>query len=217
LGAKRKKTEDSVEDPNSTIGQDLVNGGKQFAGELTGSADFARSIQNFRNGNLVSGSTRLLLSGIKGTLFATGFGSVFSRMAGAFESAVGRVGSMIETEFSGAPLVQGELKASALLNGDLSTPIYRLAGGDAPLMGRSWTTVDPRSFSSLAEFKQAAGIGSWNTGETILIGQLKSFEGAVGRTALPIEGIPNPWLPEIRLNGPAEQMVHLLETISTAQ
>lgn len=92
-------------------------------------------------------------------------------------------------------------------------PIYRLAGGDAPLMGRSWTTLDPRSFSSIAEFKQAAGIGSWNTGESLLIGRLRSFDGAVGRTALPIDGIPRPWVPEIRLNGPAEQMIDLIQTV----
>ncbi|MDY6832780.1 MAG: RHS repeat-associated core domain-containing protein [Thermodesulfobacteriota bacterium] len=118
-------------------------------------------------------------------------------------------------EFSGAPLVQGELKASSLLNNDLSTPIYRLAGGDAPIMGRSWTTIDPRSFPSVSSFKQAAGIGSWNTGETIVIGRLKSFEGAVGRTALPVEGMPNPWVPEIRLNASAGELVNVLEVIST--
>jgi RHS repeat-associated protein len=116
-------------------------------------------------------------------------------------------------EFSGAPLIQGELKASALLKGELSIPIYRLAGGDAPVMGRSWTGLDPRSFPSIDAFKQTAGIGSWNTGETLVIGRLKSFDGAVGRTALPIEGIPKPWAPEIRLNGPAEQMVDVLDTV----
>jgi hypothetical protein len=123
----------------------------------------------------------------------------------------------VATEFSGAPLVQGELKTSALLKGDLSTPIYRLAGGDAPHMGRSWTTIDPRSFSNIPDFKQAAGIGSWNTGDTILIGRLRSLSGAVGRTALPIEGIPNPWLPEIRLNRPAAEMIDLLETVPAAR
>tara|TARA_B100001093_G_C26738479_1_gene975568 strand:- start:617 stop:1249 length:633 start_codon:yes stop_codon:yes gene_type:complete len=73
-------------------------------------------------------------------------------------------------EFSGAPLVQGELKAWSLLKGDLSTPIYRLSGGDAPLDGRSWTTLDPRTFSSMDEYKIAAGIGDWNTAETLSIG-----------------------------------------------
>lgn len=121
--------------------------------------------------------------------------------------------SFNKLEFSGAPLVQGELKSSALLKGDLSTPIYRLAGGEAPAMGRSWTTIDPRSFDSIEDYMKAAGIGDWNEGTELLTGTLKSFDGAVGRTALPIEGNPNPWLPEIRLNGPAEDLVDVQEII----
>jgi hypothetical protein len=127
----------------------------------------------------------------------------------AFDAA--RYSSRIE--FSGAPLVQGELKSSSLLKGDLSTPIYRLAGGEAPTMGRSWTTVDPRGFDSIEDYMKAAGIGEWNEGTELAIGTLKSFDGAVGRTALPIEGNPNPWLPEIRLNGPAEDLVDVTEII----
>ena len=124
---------------------------------------------------------------------------------------VGITGSKLE--FSGAALVQGELKASALLKSDLSTPIYRLAGGDAPVMGKSWTTLDPRVFQNISAFKQAAGIGPWNTGETLVIGRLKKVDGAVGRTALPHEGNPDPWVPEIRLNEPTEQMVDILQIV----
>lgn len=80
-------------------------------------------------------------------------------------------------------------------------------------MGRSWTTLDPRSFPSIETFKKAAGIGSWNTGETLVVGRLRTIEGAEGRTALPVEGIPAPWVPEIRLNAPAQQMIDVLEVI----
>ena len=100
-----------------------------------------------------------------------------------------------------------------MLKGDLSTPIYRLSGGDAPLDGRSWTTLDPRTFNNMDEYKIAAGIGDWNTAETLSIGTLKSFEGAVGRTALPIPTSTKPWVPEIRLNGSTTDMIDVQKII----
>ena len=138
----------------------------------------------------------------------------------AGENIITKLDSVIPqnlSEFSGAPLAQGELKSWSLLKGDLDSPVYRLAGGDAPTMGKSWTTIDPRSFESIEDFKFAAGIGDWNTAEKLVIGRLKSFEGAVGRTALPIPGVNKPWAPEIRLNKPAEEMIDVQEIIQLDQ
>tara|TARA_B100001093_G_C26738479_1_gene975567 strand:- start:466 stop:627 length:162 start_codon:yes stop_codon:yes gene_type:complete len=45
------------------------------------------------------------------------------------------------------------------------------------------------------------------------LGLKNSFEGAVGRTALPIPSSTKPWVPEIRLNGPTTEMIDVQEVI----
>ncbi len=82
-------------------------------------------------------------------------------------------------------------------------PAYRLWGEGTIEAGRSWTTVNPRSFATAEEFKQAAGLGEWvRPPYNIASGEFRTLEGVSSRTALPVQTAPNPWLPELRVQPP---------------
>ncbi len=82
-------------------------------------------------------------------------------------------------------------------------PVYRLWGEGTIEAGGSWTTVDPRLFRTIEEFKQAAGIGAWvRPPYKIATGQFRTLEGVTSRPALPVPQAPNPWLPELRVSPP---------------
>lgn len=82
-------------------------------------------------------------------------------------------------------------------------PAYRLWGEGTIEAGRSWTTVNPRSFATAEEFKQAAGLGEWvRPPYRIATGEFRALEGVSSRTALPVQTAPNPWLPELRVQPP---------------
>jgi RHS repeat-associated protein len=60
--------------------------------------------------------------------------------------------------------------------------IYRVFGGEAGGLGRSWTTVAP---DAVADFRAAAGLFEGNTAEYVITARLQSLEGVSLRTALP--------------------------------
>ncbi len=60
--------------------------------------------------------------------------------------------------------------------------IYRVFGGEARGLGRSWTTVAP---DAVADFRAAGGLFEGNTAEYVATARLRSLEGVTFRTALP--------------------------------
>jgi RHS repeat-associated protein len=63
--------------------------------------------------------------------------------------------------------------------------VYRAWGGGSRPWGASWTRVDP---STIANFRDAAGLPSANTGQFVSVGRLVSTEGVQARAALSLEG-----------------------------
>ena len=59
--------------------------------------------------------------------------------------------------------------------------VYRVFGGDAQAMGRSWTTISP---GAVGDYRAAAGLPTGNTGRFVAEGTLTSSRGVVSRAAL---------------------------------
>jgi RHS repeat-associated protein len=74
------------------------------------------------------------------------------------------------------------------------TTLYRVFGGDAQGLGRSWTTVDP---AAVDNFRRASGIFPANTGQFVAEGRLANTSGVVVREALPGPGNIGGGLPEV--------------------
>ena len=53
-------------------------------------------------------------------------------------------------------------------------PVYRIYGGNSPLWGSYWTYTDP---GSVPNWFNAAGVGTWNAGTDIALGDLVNPEG----------------------------------------
>jgi RHS repeat-associated protein len=60
--------------------------------------------------------------------------------------------------------------------------IYRVFGGEARALGRSWTTVAP---DAVSDFRAAAGLFEGNTGKFVITARLKSLEGLSVQHSLP--------------------------------
>ena len=86
--------------------------------------------------------------------------------------------------------------ALAKLKCTVGQKVFRVFGGPAPLYGRSWSPVDPRTVFG---WRAAAGVEtSWgNTGEQLAEGYLVKADGCQARTSLPSPSNPSPYLPEI--------------------
>jgi len=84
--------------------------------------------------------------------------------------------------------------------------VYRVWGDDSAAWGHSWTTVDP---STIANYRDFAGLPDLNTGRFISVGQITDPSGISMRAALALDGnagglsellIPDPFM-QIELNG----------------
>jgi hypothetical protein len=55
--------------------------------------------------------------------------------------------------------------------------VYRIWGGNAFGLGRSWTPIDPRTFSSIEEYAAAAGLPAYplNSAQYLSIGTISSL------------------------------------------
>jgi len=60
------------------------------------------------------------------------------------------------------------------------TTVYRVFGGEAKAMGRSWTPTNP---GSVSDFRSAAGLPTQNTGQFVAEGVLTSATGVAVTTA----------------------------------
>jgi RHS repeat-associated protein len=66
-----------------------------------------------------------------------------------------------------------------------SITVYRLYGGAAGPLGRSWTSVDPRT---MRDPRDSLGLPNSNTATNLAIGRLVMQEGVISRPALPLDG-----------------------------
>lgn len=82
------------------------------------------------------------------------------------------------------------------------TKVFRVWGDEAGAMGRSWTTVDPRT---VPNYRDAAGLPAQNSGRFISEGVLQNTQGVTTRGALPLHGNAG-GLPEVVVPNPASQI-----------
>lgn len=83
------------------------------------------------------------------------------------------------------------------------TTLFRVFGGEAQGLGRSWTTVDP---GKIANYREAAGLYPANTGQFLIEGRLINTERVFLRDALPGPGNIGGGLPEVVVPNPARQI-----------
>ena len=101
------------------------------------------------------------------------------------------------------------LKALDEQGGDQAAKeIWRIYGGKAELLGRSWTPVDP---GSLSDPRGSLGLPDVNTGESVARGRVTDWEGITCRRALPCDGNPGGEI-EYVIPEPSSQ-VEISETI----
>jgi hypothetical protein len=81
--------------------------------------------------------------------------------------------------------------------------LFRVFGDDAKGLGNYYTTVDP---STVANFRDAAGLFPGNTGRFVLEGTLNDTEGVIVRTAAPGPGGAGGGLPEVYVPNPQTQI-----------
>lgn len=72
--------------------------------------------------------------------------------------------------------------------------VFRVFGGEARGLGRSFTTVNP---GEVANFRQSAGLFPGNTGQFVLEGRLTNTQGVLFREALPGPNGVGGGLPEL--------------------
>src|SRR5207247_2344187 len=65
--------------------------------------------------------------------------------------------------------------------------VWRVHGGEAGPMGRSWTPIDPRT---VPNYRAAAGLPKVNTGTRLSWGQLKDVTGIDVHPAYSLDGNP---------------------------
>ena len=88
-------------------------------------------------------------------------------------------------------------------NGDLL--LYRVYGGRAQQIGRSWTTIDPRTVDN---YRDVAGLPDSNTGENLVTGRVTNPAGLEHRGALPLDGNQG-GLPEVYVPPPLNVLDHI--------
>lgn len=95
----------------------------------------------------------------------------------------------------------------------LGQKIYRVYGGARPkaqLWGPWWSLVDPRTFSSVAEWRAASGVEeAWNDATELAEGILVSTEGCTATPATPSPSFPDARLPSYRITNP-ESVITLI-------
>jgi len=93
--------------------------------------------------------------------------------------------------------------------------IYRVYGGPRPKAqpwGPWWSLVDPRTFSSVAEWRAGSGVEeAWNDATNVKVGILNSTDGCTTTPATPSPTFPNAWIPSYVIENP-QSTVTLIET-----
>ena len=90
--------------------------------------------------------------------------------------------------------------------------VYRVFGGESPLWGQYWTPEDPRV---VFDWFDAAGVGEWNSGENIAVGELVDASGCEAGAAEPGGGLPGRRTPQLKVPNPVESHIRLIRIIST--
>ena len=83
------------------------------------------------------------------------------------------------------------------------TTVYRVFGGEARGLGRSWTTVNP---GNVENYRKAAGLFPENSGQFVIEGRLTNTEGVLFRDALPGPNGVGGGLPEVVIPNPGSQV-----------
>lgn len=82
--------------------------------------------------------------------------------------------------------IDGVVAASELLSKRIgSQTIYRVFGGEAQALGKSWTPTNP---TSLSNYRNAAGLPNVNTGQFVIQGSVRKSNILLQRAALPLDG-----------------------------
>lgn len=97
-------------------------------------------------------------------------------------------------------------------------PVYRIFGGRSPLWGTYWTYTDP---ASVSRWFNAAGVGQWNAGTDIAVGNLVNPDGCEcgeAESATDVDGtfIPGGRTDQVVCPDPQEH-IELLGTGKTAK
>ena len=130
-----------------------------------------------------TGAGNALLSGVVsgGNKLVNGNGSERGEVLGEV------AGAIVGTKGAGA-VSKG---VGAIIEGNQTTNVFRVFGGDAKAAGFSWTTENPAQVSN---FRDAAGLpsggasGATNTGQFVLEGTVKNKNIIQTRAALPLDG-----------------------------
>ncbi len=80
--------------------------------------------------------------------------------------------------------------------------VYRVWGGQAKELGRSWTKVDP---STVSNYRDSAGLPNQNTGTSMTKGTLVNSQGTTVKPAKALHGNRG-GLPEVRVPNPQKQI-----------
>ena len=81
--------------------------------------------------------------------------------------------------------------------------VFRVFGGEARGLGKSWTTVNP---GEVANFRRGAGLFPGNTGQFVIEGRLTNTEGVLLRDALRGPSGVGGGLPELVIPNPGSQV-----------
>ena len=125
--------------------------------------------------------------------------------------AAGGAASNIERAAAAAGSGTGQSTAASLAENAAKTSesaVWRVWGGGARQLGRSWTPIDPRTLESA---RGSLGLPSENTGEFLTKAVIKDWTGIQARPSLPLAGNPGGAL-EYLIPDPARQL-DMLSTV----
>jgi len=104
---------------------------------------------------------------------------------------------------SGAFAARAVLTMTARAAAGEGTQVFRVFGSEAKGLGQYYTTVNP---GTVANYRQAAGLFSGNSGQFVLQGTLRDTEGVIFTKAAPGPGGIGGGLPEVFVPNPETQI-----------
>jgi len=180
------------------IAQGIANWGARHGGVLGGAALYGGAALNagFE-------ATGINAAGTAGNDIGSGHVVKGLVEAGALLGGAKIVGAVFGRLVAGATDAAGTAAEDVVAsNVKPGATLYRVYGGEARAMGRSWSTVPP---DAVADFRAAAGLPTNNSGGFVIESRLKSLQGIeLIRSALPGPTTPSGALqvPEILFQNP---------------
>lgn len=184
------------------LGAGAINGGIGAIAGMAGGAASAWATKGL--GGALLGQLNVKASSALGGLVTGGIGGYAGGFAGGFATGLittgnlgkafnmglssGEMGGIIGASISGIRGFRAAAPGSNRLTGNTKAQVekvYRVYGGEAKPLGKSWTPVDPNSVDN---YRNAAGLPDANTGRFVIEGTINKADIILQRNALPFDG-----------------------------